>query len=124
MSDEEFTHALDAVLHDLRAQSSVEPRLEEDAEFGLVMYAHDGSGQGIVPPWDATPEERLANLADQVQDWAVETLCSVGAPAVWPHCPEHPDNHPLTATVADGTAIWACPKSGADFGRIGTLEQR
>ncbi|MFC5220730.1 hypothetical protein [Streptomyces coerulescens] len=124
MTDAEFTDALDAVLRDLRAQCAVRPRFEDDAESGLMMYAPDGSGQGIGPALGATPAERMASLAEQVQEWAVEALWSAGASAVWPHCPEHPDAHPLTATVTGGTAIWACPKSGAPFGRIGTLESR
>ncbi|WP_405876198.1 MULTISPECIES: hypothetical protein [unclassified Streptomyces] len=122
MADEEFTQALETVLRDLRAQCAVRPRLHADAEFGLMLYAPDGSGVGLTPPGGVTPAERLANLADQVQEWAVEALWSEGAPAVWPHCPAHPDRHPLTATVVAGTATWVCPKSGATVTRIGALE--
>ncbi|MFD4139647.1 hypothetical protein [Streptomyces sp. NPDC058572] len=87
-----------------------------------MLYAPDGSGQGLMPAMGATPAERLASLAEQVQEWAVEALWSEGASAVWPHCPVHPDTHPLTATVVAGTAVWACPKNGATVTRIGTLE--
>ena len=129
MADEEFGQALDAVLHDLRAQCAVRPRLDEDAELGLVIYAPDGSGQGLVPPLGGTPAQRLAHLAEQVQEWAVEALWSAGEPAVWPHCPDHPDTHPLEAAVVDGTAMWVCPRGGtartprAAFARIGGLER-
>lgn len=130
MADEEFTQALEAVLHDLRAQCAVRPRLEEDAEYGLMVYAPDGSGQGLVPPVGVTPAERLAHLAEQVQEWAVEALWSEGASAAWPQCPDHPDTHPLEAAVVDGTAMWVCPKGGAArtaraaFARIGALEKK
>ncbi|MFI5554024.1 hypothetical protein [Streptomyces sp. NPDC051738] len=123
MADEEFTQALEAVLHDLRAQCAVRPRLREDEEYGLMLHAPDGSGQGLtIPPPGVTPAQRLASLAEQVQEWAVEALWSEGASAVWPHCPDHPDTHPLEAEVADGTAVWACPRSGSVFARVGGLE--
>ncbi|WP_438297590.1 hypothetical protein [Streptomyces sp. HUAS TT7] len=87
-----------------------------------MLYAPDGSGRGLTPPVDATAAERLAGLAEQVQEWAVEALWSEGAPAVWPHCPAHPDTHPLVAAVVAGAAVWVCPKSGATVARIGALE--
>ncbi|MGW6903081.1 hypothetical protein [Streptomyces sp. NPDC054940] len=123
MADDESTQALEAVLHDLRAQCAVRPRLREDEEYGLMLHAPDGSGQGLmIPPPGVTPAQRLASLADQVQEWAVEALWSEGVAAVWPHCPDHPDTHPLQARVVDGTAVWACPKGGAVFARVGGLE--
>ncbi|WP_187284425.1 hypothetical protein [Streptomyces sp. uw30] len=120
--DEEIPPALTVVLRDLHAQCVVRPRLEQHPELGLLLYAPDGSGQGVDLSMGATPEECLAGIADQVQDWAVEALWSEGESAVWPQCPAHPDAHPLTATVTDGTAMWVCPKSGTAFARIGRLE--
>ncbi|SDM75135.1 hypothetical protein SAMN04487981_102467 [Streptomyces sp. cf386] len=52
----------------------------------------------------------------------MEALWSEGVAAVWPHCPDHPDTHPLQARVVDGTAVGACPKGGAVFARVGGLE--
>ncbi|GAA3041629.1 hypothetical protein [Streptomyces glomeratus] len=69
-----------------------------------------------------TPAERPAYLADQVQDWEVGALCTEGVPAVWPHCPAHPDAHPLTATVVRDEAVWTCPRSGETVAPVGGLE--
>ena len=125
MDDPEFAEALRTVLHDLQAQSAVQPQIRTDATHGTMLFASDGSGQGLIwlPAPTAAPE-RLAHLADQVQEWAVEALWAEGAPAVWPHCPEHPNAHPLTATVVAETAVWTCPKSGATVARIGELKKR
>ncbi|MGV9242381.1 hypothetical protein [Streptomyces sp. NPDC003710] len=69
-----------------------------------------------------TPAERLAYLADQVQAWAVEALWAEGVPAVGPHCPAHPDAHPLTATVVRDEAVWTYPRSGETVAPVGGLE--
>ncbi|MEV6483079.1 hypothetical protein [Streptomyces sp. NPDC051576] len=89
-----------------------------------MLHAPDGTGQGLISPLGGIAAEQLANLADQVQERAVEALWSEGAPAVWPSCPAHPDTHPLTATVVAGTAVWVCPKNGATVARIGELGRR
>lgn len=31
--------------------------------------------------------DRIASMADQVQEWAVEELFSIGRPTNWPQCP-------------------------------------
>ncbi|WP_194900187.1 hypothetical protein, partial [Catenulispora pinisilvae] len=120
MTDPEFTEALETILHDLRAQHAVLPKVRVDAADETMLYAPDGSGQGLI--WLGGPgPDPLANLADQVQEWAVEALWTAGEPAVWPHCPIHPNTHPLTATVEAGTAVWACRTSGATVAAIGEL---
>jgi hypothetical protein len=125
--------ALAPLLRDLEAGGVPEPRIAEPAppffdpsEPGLMLYAPDGSGQGILLLADAPRPEQLANLADQVQEWAVEALWSIGRSAVWPQCPEHPDSHPLKPLVADeytaeAAAVWQCPKSGRVVAPIGEL---
>ena len=124
VTDVEFSEALETVLRDLRAQCAVQPRIRVDDSYGIMLHAPDGTGQGFTSPLGGTATERLADLADQVQEWAVEALWSEGAPAVWPHCPAHPDTHPLAATAVAGTAVWVCPKSGATVARIGELQRR
>lgn len=123
IDDREFAAALETVFHDLRAQCEVQPELRIAPDYGPMLYAPDGSGQGLNWPGGPAPD-RLAILADQVQDWAVEALWSEGAAAVWPHCPEHPNSHPLKATVVAEAAVWACPKSGTLVAKIGELERR
>ncbi|GGN65735.1 hypothetical protein GCM10011579_036500 [Streptomyces albiflavescens] len=126
MSDDEFARVLEAVLRDLRAQCSVQPdvREPEDDYPGVILWAPDGSGQGVYGEPDDRPGVRLAEVADQAQDWAVEALCAAGEPAVWPHCPEHPNTHPLNAIPIKGEAVWVCPRTGAVVARIGMLAPR
>jgi hypothetical protein len=121
------------LLRDLETGHVPEPRIGEPgppffdpSEPGLMLYAPDGSGQGIRLLSDAPRSVQLANLADQVQEWAVEALWSIGRSAVWPQCPEHPDSHPLQPQVVDeytsaAHAVWRCPKSGHVIAPIGEL---
>lgn len=119
------------LLRDLEAAGVPEPRLG-DAEPGfaeppgVLLYAPGGSGRGVRLLADAPRPEQLAHLADEVQEWAVEALWSIGRPAVWPHCPEHPGSHPLRPQVADqytdsARAVWCCPRSGRVVAAIGEL---
>ncbi|MFR9727148.1 hypothetical protein ACL02R_27875 [Streptomyces sp. MS19] len=114
---------LAAVLRDIGAQCAVPPLLRPTGvpETPLMLCAPDGSGAGLNEPRGTRPGERLADLADQVQDWAVEALWGAGLPAVWPVCPAHPDTHPLAAAVRDGAAVWTCPRTGAAVARVGEL---
>lgn len=120
---EEFTHALETVLRDPRAQCSVQPeiRKDDDGLAGVVLHGPDGSGQGVYAEPDGTPAVLLVDLADQVQGWAVEALWAKGEPAVWPPCPAHSDIHPLAATLVRGDGVWACPRTGTVAARIGEL---
>jgi hypothetical protein len=73
----------------------------------------------IVPEQPAYAQ--VVMVADQVQDWAVEELCSMGRSTSWPECPLHRNSHPLEA-AADGTrAVWRCLKSGEVIAEIGAL---
>jgi hypothetical protein len=124
----EFTEALRAVLRDLRAQCPVQPEVhhvhEGEVGPGALLYAPDGSGQALYAEPDGRPGMLLADVADQLQTWAVEALWTARVPAVWPHCPEHPDTHPLTATAVKGTAVWVCPRSGTAVAAVGELPER
>lgn len=122
MNDMEFSEGVETVLRDLRAQCAVQPDIRWDDAGGITLWAPDGSGHGLTPHPDGTAAELLVHLADQVQDWAVETLWSEGASAVWPQCPTHPDTHPLTATLRTDAAVWVCPKRGTSVARIGELK--
>lgn len=116
------------VLRDIEAGGAIVPIIQEEAhadldgEFVSVMaWSADGSGMGLFIPTEPTSAERVARLADQVQEWEVEELAARGRPATWPECPDHPNSHPLEPVVADDTAVWRCPRSGHVIGRVGAL---
>jgi ABC-type uncharacterized transport system ATPase subunit len=65
------------------------------------------------------PADRLADIAQQLQEWELEELAAAGRPATWPECPKHPDSHPLSPRVRDGVAVWSCPRTGRTEYAIG-----
>jgi hypothetical protein len=125
--DTALAEALTPVLRDLEGSGSVIPEVRDEQWRGVEEQATawlrspDGSGQGVsVIPGESLPQ-RIASVADQVQEWAVEELCSVGRPTNWPQCPHHQSSHPLSAVVRDGRAVWACPATGRLVSEIGQL---
>jgi hypothetical protein len=126
--DDGLPAPLRIVLRDLLAHCAVSPTIREVAdgshdedEAVLMLYAPDGTGHGVtVRRGDDLPRD-VADLAEQVQGWAVEALWGEGLPAVWPQCPTHPDTHPLTADVDRGSAVWRCPRSGTVIAPVGRL---
>ena len=86
-----------------------------------MLYAADHSGQGVSAMAAEPLPQRIASVADQVQEWAVEELCRTRRPATWPECTWHPGSHPMAAEVRDGRAVWTCPRSGHASGHIGSL---
>jgi hypothetical protein len=126
---ERLSAALAPVCRDLRATCPVPPDIREDPTVPAVeeggayamFYGPDGSGQGVSVMLGDDPAEQVARLADQVQEWAVEALWSAGMPAVWPHCPSHPDSHPLEARVRKHEAAWFCPHTGERIAPVGDL---
>ncbi len=82
----------------------------------------EGTGQGVSILLEDSLQQRIASVADQVQEWAVEQLWYAGRPATWPECPQHPDGHPLEASVMDEVAVWRCPRSKARIATVGSLE--
>jgi hypothetical protein len=126
--------ALEPVLRDLRTTGAIVPDVVEEA--------HDDRGPECVPAWIQPPgtagsvvagsqsirvllgvplPERLADVADQLQEWEVEELAAAGRPATWPQCPEHPDSHPLAPQARGEQAVWSCPRSGQVIAIIGAL---
>jgi len=87
----------------------------------VMLFVDDGSGTGVWVDLDMSEAHRLAHLAEQVQDWAVEELARLRRPTNWPVCPAHPDNHPLEAAVEDGRAVWVCPAGDGVSVPIGGL---
>jgi hypothetical protein len=124
---EKLRESIDRVLPDLLATSGLTPEIR-DVEWAAdpplqsaMLHSPDGTGRGISVRSDEGPAERVADLADQIQEWAVEELCAIGQPATWPECPEHPDSHPLAPVAVGGVAVWECPRSNRIVAEIGHL---
>lgn len=108
------------VLRDIRATGAIVPDVREEAheDLGADMVSAwiqrpDGIvGTGVRVDLALPPEERLADIAEQLQEWEMEELAAVDRPATWPECPEHPGSHPLSPRVQDGAAVWSCPRTG------------
>jgi hypothetical protein len=125
----ELRATLEPILRDLRSSGAIMPDIVEEA--------HDDRGPDCVSAWIQTPggagsrgigvlvslpaQERLADLADQLQEWEVEELAAAGRPATWPECPQHPSTHPLAPETRGGQATWCCPASGQAITVIGAL---
>ncbi len=122
--------ALTEVLRDLQNTSGPIPEVRDrpfdydDDRATAMVYSAAGFGRGVSAYRHNTPAERLASVADQVQEWAVEALWTAARPATWPECPQHPDAHPLSAVARGGRAEWICPVSGRAVGEIGRLSAR
>lgn len=117
--------ALDRVLRDLTGLPA--PRVEPSdwqtwpGAESAILRTPDGSGVGVFVDPALAPAEQVVQLADQVQEWAVEELCAARQPTNWPRCPVHPDNHPMAPVLVDGAASWCCPRSGRAVVEIGRL---
>ena len=121
--------ALDVLLPELRRTAGLRPIIEDragvnrfDEEVINVMFLNqDGHGQGIQVPEGDRPHQ-LAQVADQIQEWAIEELWNRGRPATWPECPFHPGSHPLEPVVVADTALRRCPKTAEPVAAIGELQ--
>lgn len=85
-----------------------------DSSVVVVVGTEDGSQsvRGYFSP--ALPEPlAIVALAAHLQDHASESSSSFGA--ALPPCPGHP--HPLSPEVADGVAVWVCPRSAEHYRR-------
>lgn len=122
-----LSEALAPVLDDLRNSGGPVPEIRDEqwssfpGQVTAMLWAADGSGQGVSAMAAEPLAQRIASVADQVQDWAVEELCRTHRPATWPECPWHPDSHPLAAMIREGQAVWACPQSDRATSSIGSF---
>jgi hypothetical protein len=126
-----LAEALVPVLRDLRACGAPVPDIRDSqwSDFPgqptAMLHDTDGTGQGVSAMVTESLPQRIASVADQVQEWAVEALWRAGRPATWPECPGHPGSHPLMAAVQADRAVWICPRTGHlvnDIGRLPTLD--
>lgn len=124
--DEALRQALEPVLRDLQSAGIDAPRIDDSDWTGdpespsAMLWSPDGSGTGVYVAKSASSPERVASMADQVQDWAIEELWS-HLPTNWPPCPQHPNSHPLKATTQDAAAVWVCPTDDHVVAAIGAL---
>ena len=118
--------ALVPVLSDIRSSGVPEPSVvdgdwsEDPMDATAFMNSADGSSIGLRVQVDGTPTEQIVAVADQVQEWVIEELWTVGA-TNWPQCPHHPESHPLSAATRDGVGVWACPTDTTAISIIGGL---
>jgi hypothetical protein len=125
--DEELSAALVPVLRELRASCGVSADIRESSlasrwnPTAVMILDPDGFGQAVGVTSGRPYTEQVAELADQVQEWAVEALWRASLPAVWPECPAHPNSHPLKPEIRGDQAIWCCPHTGTMVAPIGGL---
>ncbi len=125
--DAALSEALGPVLRDLENSGAPRPEIADQpwsavgGQATAMLYGPDGSGQGVSATAGEPLPERIASVADQVQEWAVEALWHAGQPATWPECPEHPGSHPLAARLRDDHAVWTCPRTGRVICGVGQL---
>ena len=116
--------ALRPVLADLERQHPGLLRVETtdaDPDCSVWLWEADGSGAGLRDSDALAGAEAIVDLADRVQEVVCEALWSVGQPATWPDCPEHPASHPLSPLVVQEEPVWVCPRSNRPVARVGTL---
>ncbi|WP_218156765.1 hypothetical protein [Amycolatopsis saalfeldensis] len=124
--DELLSEAMAPVLRDLRSADVAPPRIEDRDWAGdpdsasVLMWGADGSGVGVYASRSASAPDRVAMVAEQVQDWAIEQLWG-RATTNWPACPRHPETHPLRVSVRDGVAVWTCPAGGVAITPVGSV---
>jgi hypothetical protein len=121
--------ALEPVLRDLRT-AGVRPRIEDsdwakewdeelDRASAMLWGRLGGLGIAVARWWPDA--DQIVCVAEQVQEWAVEELWTVGASTSWPECPHHPAAHPMEASLIRNEAWWACPHYQSPVARIGQL---
>lgn len=108
-----FEAALRPVLDDLEREHPGLLRVErepQESDLQAMLWEADGSGTGIYlgDGW-ASEAEAVAELADQVQEAAIEALWSATGKGAWPACAEHPNGPPLFPGLHDGRASWFLP---------------
>lgn len=125
--DEVLRQSLEPILRDLRRSGLDEPTIEDRHWTGdyqspsAMLWSADGSGSGVSVQRSATAFERIAEVADQVQEWAIESQLWGAGATNWPRCPAHPDSHPMEMTAVDDAAVWVCPRSREVMAPIGGI---
>ncbi|MGH3117926.1 MAG: hypothetical protein ACRDWY_07370 [Actinomycetes bacterium] len=114
-----FRAAIAPVLADLDHDRPGLLRVDEtplDDDCHAWLRDGSGFGTGVYLSDALSPDEAVAEVADVVQEAAIEALHGA-----WPSCPRHPDSHPLTAAMSRGEASWLCGRDGSFIAKIGQL---
>ena len=123
--DPALWESVEPILRDLARAQVNPPSLDDDDWIGdpefvsCMMWSSDGSGSGLSVRRAASREERVAQAADQVQEWAIEDQLWASGRTNWPPCPSHPASHPLQASVVESDAVWVCPADQSVVAPIG-----
>lgn len=121
------------VLRDMAVTGAIVPDIREEAHedrgdevvSAWVRGADGIAGAGIWVSLPGSAAERVAELAEQLQEWEIDELWATGRSATWPECPEHQNSHPLEPVVdGENGAIWRCPQPGDVICAIGMLDSR
>ena len=125
---EEFERAIVPVLADLERQHPGALRLEltpEESDLQAWLWDADGSGTGLFlgDGWESGIDA-IVELADKVQEAAIEAVWGITGSSNWPACPEHPDGAPLSPGRHRGAAFWWCPRDRRAVAEIGSLPGR
>ena len=127
--DEVLREAMEPVLRDLEGAGIASPRVEDDNWTGdidwpsAMLCTPEGNGSGVCVARSAPLGERVAWVADQVQDWAIEELWAKAMPTNWPPCPHHPNGHPTKVATRDATAVWVCPIDATLVAIVGSVNE-
>ncbi|MFD2080816.1 hypothetical protein SAMN05421678_109257 [Actinopolymorpha cephalotaxi] len=125
--DEVLRQALEPILCDLRSAGIRLPRVVDDWPYptsspgageGMVLDPDGTGATGIWADGSAPEFERVAMVADQLQDIAIEGRW---VPTNWPPCPHHPDKHPLVVSAHERRAVWICPVDEVLIAPVGML---
>jgi len=123
--DSVLRESIEPVLRDLDRAGINVPTFDDndwvgDREYvSSMMWSADGSGAGLSVRRAASLEDRIAQAADQVQEWAIEDQLWGGAHTNWPRCPHHPRSRPSQASVVGARAMWVCPANHSEVAPIG-----
>lgn len=125
----ELFEAWEIIARDLETPDAIVPMVspndwdDQESQACAMVSWEDGTGAGISVPKHQPLADRVVHLADQFQESEVEALPLAGRSAVWPHCPRHPNTHPLNARLHNGVAVWVCGESDV-IAAIGELFAR
>ncbi|WP_345711920.1 hypothetical protein [Kineococcus glutinatus] len=125
----ELEAALAPLLADLDVSCGVLPLVDDKSwqddpdAASCWLFSPDGTGTGVWIPTGQREVEQVVMLADQVQEWAVESLWMLDRSASWPACPYHPKRHPLAAREQAEQAVWTCPVLQERICAVGALSR-